>query len=260
MKKVFALLLVFIVITKSLLAQTTISVRINSANDDYEEFLKASGSQTQSKTIGGMDAGSSDLEFGAESSGNDPQMVGLRFNNINIPKGSLITGAYIQFKVDAINKNSDPCIVHIKVQDSDSAETFSSNNFDLTKRSKLSDSVTWSVSGNSWKTVGAATPEQRTTNISSLIQNIVNRNGWKSNNSIALFLYGSGTREVESYDGDAPGAPLLVVNFVAPQTIMKRISSADDDMEEWIAAKGGQTQSKTVGALDAGSSDLEFGT
>ena len=76
MKKVFALLLVFIVITKSLLAQTTISVRINSANDDYEEFLKASGSQTQSKTIGGMDAGSSDLEFGAESSGNDPQMVG----------------------------------------------------------------------------------------------------------------------------------------------------------------------------------------
>ena len=260
MKKVFTLLLVFIVITKSLLAQTTISVRINSANDDYEEFLKASGSQTQSKTIGGMDAGSSDLEFGAESSGNDPQMVGLRFNTINIPKGSLITGAYIQFKVDAINKNSDPCIVHIKVQDSDSAETFSSNNFDLTKRSKLSDSVTWSVSGNSWKTVGAATPEQRTTNISSLIQNIVNRNGWKSNNSIALFLYGSGTREVESYDGDAPGAPLLVVNFVAPQTIMKRISSADDDMEEWIAAKGGQTQSKTVGALDAGSSDLEFGT
>lgn len=260
MKKVFALLLVFIVITKSLLAQTTVSVRINSATDDFEEWLKPIGSQTQSKTIGGMDNGSSDLEFGTEASGNDPQMVGLRFNNLNIPQGALITNAYIQFKVDAISKNSNPCVVFVKAQDTDSAGTFTSNNFDLTSRLKFKDSVVWGVSGASWGTVGSASADQRTTDISTLVQQIVNRSGWKNNNSVAFFLYGSGTREVESFDGDAPGAPLLVVQYVESKKISKRISAADDDMEEWLPAKTGQTQSKSVGSLDAGSSDLEFGT
>ena len=244
----------------TIFAQKTVSVRINSATDDFEEWLKPVGGQTQSKTIGSMDVGSSDLEFGTESSGNDPQMVGLRFGNLNIPKGSLILNAYIQFKVDATSKNNDPCIVHFKIQDSDSASTFTANNFDLTSRNKLSDSITWSVSGSSWGVVGSASIDQRSADLSTLIQKTINRSGWKAGNALALFLYGSGTREVESYDGDATSAPQLVITYVEPVTISKRIAAADDDMEEWISPKSGQTQSKTIGALDAGSSDLEFGT
>ena len=90
MKKIFALLTICISL-QSLLAQSTISVRINSANDDYEEFLKASGSQTQSKTIGSMDVGSSDLEFGTESSGNDPQMVGsVSYTHLTLPTKRIV--------------------------------------------------------------------------------------------------------------------------------------------------------------------------
>ncbi len=248
------------VLSQILMSQSSVSVRINSATDDFEEWLKPIGTQTQSKTVGGMDAGSSDLEFGTEASGNDPQMVGLRFNNLNIPQGALITNAYIQFKVDAFSKNSNPCVVFIKAQDTDSAGTFTSINFDLTSRLKLKDSVVWNVSGASWGTVGSAAADQRTTDISILVQQLVNRSGWKNNNSVAFFLYGSGTREVESFDGDAQGAPLLVVQYVETKKITKRISAADDDMEEWLPAKTGQTQSKSVGSLDAGSSDLEFGT
>jgi len=237
------------------------ATRIAAADDDQEEFIAPKTGQTQSKTVGTLDAGSSDLEFGTEGGGNDPQMVGMRFTNINIPKGSMITNAYIQFTVDAINKNNDPCVVSIKAEANDSAKIFEpSVSFNITKRTKTSDSVVWNVSGTSWGTVGAATVEQRTPNLKKLIESIMSRSGWKQNNPIALYLTGSGTREVESYDGDAPKAPLLVIEYIPVKTMSIRINAADDDQEEWIPATGSQTQSKTVGNLDPGSSDLEFGT
>jgi hypothetical protein len=239
----------------------TLSTRINAADDDQEEWLPAKSGQTQAKTVGSLDPGSSDLEFGGEAAGNDPQMVGMRFTNINIPKGSLITNAYIQFTVDAINKNNSPCNIIIKGEASDSAVMYNpASAYNITSRSKTTDSVTWAVSGNSWNTVGAATAEQRTSNLKTLVQSLITRNGWKSGNPLAFYMYGTGTREVESYDGDAPKAPMLVIEYIPSSTMSVRVNSADDDQEEWTPAKAGQTQAKTVGSLDPGSSDLELGT
>ncbi|MEY4002832.1 MAG: hypothetical protein RIT07_874 [Bacteroidota bacterium] len=242
-------------------AQKTLSVRISTADDDQEEWIKPISGQTQSKTIGNLDPGSSDLEFGTESTGNDPQMVGLRFTNINIPKGSIILSAYIQFTVDAVSKNNDPCKVFIKGENTDSSKIFEpSIAYNITSRNKTSDSIVWDVTGATWNTVGSATLDQRTPNIKALIQAIIDRQGWKQGNPATFFLYGTGTREVESFDGDAPKAPMLVINYVEPLLFSSRIAAADDDQEEFIPAVSPQTQSKTIGSLDAGSSDLEFGT
>ncbi len=248
-------------ITQDLFGQKTLNVRIGAADDDQEEWLPAKSGQTQSKTVGGLDAGSSDLEFGTEASGNDPQLVGLRFTNINIPKGSIILSAYIQFTVDAIGKNNDPCTVFIKGEASDSSLIFNpAVSYNISSRSRTNDSIVWNVTGSSWATVGAASAEQRTPNLKLLIEQMINRGGWKSGNPLTFLMYGTGTREVESYDGDAPKAAMLVINYIEPKTLMSRINAADDDQEEWLPAKSGQTQSKTVGSLDPGSSDLEFGT
>ncbi len=255
-RKLLAVILFFTAVLNAQ-AQKTISVRISEADDDQEEWLNAKSGQTQSKTVGSLDPGSSDLEFGTEASGNDPQMVGMRFNKIQIPKGSIILNAYIQFTVDAIGKNNDPCNIFIKGEQSDSSLIFNtSSSFNITSRSKTSDSVLWNVSGSTWGTVGAATADQRTPNLKAIIERIMNRQGWKQGNPLTFFMYGTGTREVESFDGDAPKAPLLVITYVEPVTLSVRINAADDDQEEWIAATN---QTKTVGLLDAGSSDLEFG-
>ena len=259
-RKLLAVILFFTAVLNAQ-AQKTISVRISEADDDQEEWLNAKSGQTQSKTVGSLDPGSSDLEFGTEASGNDPQMVGMRFNKIQIPKGSIILNAYIQFTVDAIGKNNDPCNIFIKGEQSDSSLIFNtSSSFNITSRSKTSDSVLWNVSGSTWGTVGAATADQRTPNLKAIIERIMNRQGWKQGNPLTFFMYGTGTREVESFDGDAPKAPLLVITYIEPQTLNVRISSIDDDQEEWLPAVSPNTQSKTVGALDGGSSDLEFGT
>jgi hypothetical protein len=46
-----------------------------------------------------------------------------------------------------------------------------------------------------------------------VIQEIVNRPGWASGNSLVLLITGSGTRTAEAYDGDPSGAPLLKVTY-----------------------------------------------
>lgn len=245
----------FIFLMNRVSAQQTLSVRINSSFDDMEEWI--AGPPTQTKPVGDIDWNSSDLEFGYESSTQDPQLVGLRFTNISIPKGSIILKAYIQFTVDAVSKNADPCNVVIRYEPVSNASPLDSAKFNLTIRSKSSDSVYWSVGGTGWNTVGTAGPDQRTPDLKNLIQNLINTGGWNSGNAMTFFLKGTGTREVESFDGDAAKAPLLVIEYVAASSLSSRISAPFDDIEEWLP---GANQTKTVGDIDWNSSDIEFGT
>jgi len=193
----------------SLFAQKTISVRINNAFDDLEEWI--AGPPTQTKDIGSIDWNSSDLEFGYESSTADPQLVGLRFTNIGIPKGSLITNAYIQFTVDATSKNADPCRVVIRMDPAANSAALDPNKFHLSKRAKSTDSIVWNVADKTkWATEGQAGVEQRTPNMAALMQQTINKESRESGNAVRLLLQGTGSSEVESYDGDEPKAHLLV--------------------------------------------------
>ena len=63
---------------------TTISVRVIGDNNDAEE-----------QTDNSVDIGSSDLELGEDGSAD--QICGMRFQDINIPPGSIINNAYIEF-------------------------------------------------------------------------------------------------------------------------------------------------------------------
>lgn len=229
--------------------------RINSALDDLEEFIPARAGQTNGRPVGSVDSGSSDVELGCESPGNtDPQLIGLRFTNINIPKGTKIARAYIQFTVDAIGKNTDPCNLVIRAETNDNPLTFNESlTFDLANRPKTADSVTTQMGP--WTAIGQAGENQRTGDISKLIQQTIDRAGWVSGNPIALYITGTGTREADSYDGDAANAPLLVIEYGEPQTVNVRVNSNADDQEERLA--GSQY---AVGTLDIGSSDLELGT
>ncbi|MBU6339907.1 MAG: DUF839 domain-containing protein [Bacteroidetes bacterium] len=238
----------------SLCAQQSITVQVNTINDDLEEYLPG---PNQTKTVGAIDAGSSDLELGTETAGNiDPQLVGVRFTDVNIPKNAWILSAYLQFEVDNTSKNTDPCNLWIKAQDSDNPLTFEIAPFNLSKRPTLPDSIYWSVPSGSWSTIGANGPDQRSANIARLVQALVNRDGWASGNAMAFFIQGTGLREAESYDGTATGACKLIINFVPTNSLTAQVGAAEDDLEEYLP---GTNQTKTVGTLDAGSSDLELG-
>ncbi len=221
----------------------TIQVRINSGNDDVEER----GANATSNP-GEMYFNSSDLELVNDGSGRGDQVIGMRFNNVAIPQGAVITNAYIQFTVDEDDAQAGTVV--LKAEDVDNSGAFVNSNFNVSGRTTTGDSVLWQNIPQ-WPVVGVAGPDQQTPNIASLVQAVVNRGGWSSGNSLTIIASGDGERTAESYDGSAGQAPLLVVEFVVPQTATFEILTDNDDAEEDLNASG---------AMDLGSSDLELTT
>jgi len=162
-------------------------------SDDYGEETNSDGS---------MYLTSSDLEFCYD---HHLQTVGVHFNAVNIPQGATITSAYIQFQVDETSSGS--VSVTIKGQDADNASTFSSTDYDITNRTTTSASVTWSIPD--WNTVGEEGTNQKSPELKTILQEIVNRSGWSSGNSMVFVVSGSSTSVHRTAEND----PVLHISY-----------------------------------------------
>lgn len=218
----------------------TIQVSINSSNDDVEEK-----GANASSSPGSMYFDSSDLELVNDGSRGN-QVIGLRFNSISIPQGAVITNSYVQFTVDEDDDQAGS--LNIRVEDVDNSAAFANVDYNVSGRTTVNDSVVW-INIPVWSVVGQADSDQKTPDISSLIQSVVNRGGWASGNSLSVIIDGTGERTAEAYDGVISSAPQLVVEFVVPQTITLDLLSDSDDAEEDLSASG---------AMDLTSTDLEL--
>ncbi|MFK8081482.1 MAG: hypothetical protein AB8B97_14435, partial [Granulosicoccus sp.] len=174
---------------------TVIESRIISRNDDAEE-----------DTVGAIELRSSDLELGVESTA---QTLGLRFTGVDIPAGATITAASIQFTVDEPNRAASSLTFYGEANGNTAAFTGSDGN--VSSRPRTVASVDWSPAP--WTIVGASGNDQRTPDLSVIIQEIVNQGGWRDNNALVVLIVGSGQRTAESFDGDNSRAPVLRVEF-----------------------------------------------
>lgn len=174
---------------------TVLDVRVASGTDDAEE-----------RTSGGVGLTSSDLEL--VSDGNE-QTVGIRFTGITIPQGATISYASIQFQVD--ESSSAATSLTLQGEAVDNSVTFSTANGNISSRSRTSAAIPWTPPA--WNTVGEAGADQRTPNIASAIQEIVNRGGWLSGNALAIIVTGSGSRVAESFNGSSAAAALLHIEY-----------------------------------------------
>lgn len=177
----------------------SLDIRVNASSDDAEQYVDGN-------SAGLVDLNSSDLEMVFEAA---TQTVGMRFNAVSIPPGATITQAYIQFTTD--ETGSAGATLQVWGQASDNAPTFTSAAGNISARPKTSASVVWNPPP--WTTIGAAGPEQRTPDIAAVIQEIIDRPGWTSGNSLAVTVDGTGKRVAESYDGVPSAAPLLHVEY-----------------------------------------------
>jgi len=187
--------------------------RVSASSDDAEE------------QAGPADLTSSDLELAL-----DPnlglQTIGMRFNNLNIPQGAVITNAYIQFTVDE-TVNDDPCNLTIYGEAHDNAPTFASITNNIKSRARTAATASWSPPA--WLTVNAAGPEQKTPDISAVIQEIVSRSGYTSASSIVLIIDGTGRRTAESANGPQGTAPELCVQYLHAGNAMQRTAPSTPD-------------------------------
>jgi hypothetical protein len=179
-------------------AGKTLDVPVAVGSDDAEENVATGATSTTS----------TDLQM--TTAGTARQLVGMRFANLAIPPGSLITKAYVQFEVDEVSTGA--ASLRIRGQAANDALTFTKTSGNISSRARTTASVAWLP--RSWPTVQVHGVSQRTPDLSRIIQEIVDRPGWVSGNALALIVSGTGRRTAESSNGTY--APILHLEFQTP--------------------------------------------
>ncbi len=172
-----------------------IDSRIEFSHDDAEEKTN------------GISLESSQLELVHISSGD--QTLGFRFRDVTIPNGATIDDAYLEFT--AKKNGTGSYSLTIKGEDvNNSAEFATSPTNNISSRTMTTASQNWEP--DPW-TIDLA---YQTTDISDIIEEIVNRTGWNSGNNLSLIITGNGSskkRKAYSFDSAPSKAPKLHVEY-----------------------------------------------
>ncbi len=156
----------------------TFERRTEGSHEGVEEHLNG----------GDIARSSTDLEMPYEDSGpSDPQLVGLRFQNINVPPGAVIVNAYVQFLADSEKLTGGPVNLIIWGQKELEPINFTSEPaFMISTAPRTEAIVKWSNIP-AW-TSSEANLASRTTNIASVIQEIIDQPGWASGDVLIIII------------------------------------------------------------------------
>ncbi len=157
-------------------------------------------------------------------------LTGLRFSNLSIPQGAEILEADVRMTVQIPAYQNRPITLTWQAEAIDDSPTFSSAKNDISRRNLTTASVTETPSP-VWNVAGE---EVVSADISTIIQEVVNRSGWKNGNALSLIVKTSSSNfayvGMESFDGNAAAAPVLRVKIraygsdtVAVKTVRQRL-------------------------------------
>ena len=184
------------------LSVTIVQQRVTQSSDDAEELLATDPVYLDS----------TDLEFTADL--NRPQAdqtVGIRFRGLDIPRGAMITRAYIEFTTN--EASSDPTSLQIDGEAADDSITFTTAPANISQRSRTTAFQPWDNLA-PWAEVGTLT---QTPELKAIVQEIVDRENWAPGNALTFIITGIGRRVATSFDGNPAEAPKLYIEYVANQ-------------------------------------------
>jgi uncharacterized protein YjiK len=207
----------------------SLTVPVSQASDDAEERL----------SNGRMYLTGADLELAVD--GSRAQAVGLRFADVGLPAGAVVSNAYVQFTVDEVTTGD--ANLTVQGQAADSPPTFTSTAGDVSSRPRTTAAVPWAPEP--WSNKGSRGPDQRTPNLWSVVQEIVDRPGWSHGNSLVLVITGTGDRRAESFDGTAD--PVLHVDYSVGGTRQNRAPTVDAGLDQTITLPAAASLSGSIG-------------
>ncbi|MBU1013347.1 MAG: hypothetical protein KKG99_10095, partial [Bacteroidetes bacterium] len=184
----------------------SLSVSVQSMGNVFERRISTSAGDAEEGENGTVQLSSSDLELVYEY-GPGNQIVGLYFNDLNLPKNSQIIKAYIEFTADEIGLSETA--LTISVEDSLNPTIFSSETGNISSRQMLPTTISWS-NIEPWL---AEHYRHVSPDISPLIQEKVDNDLWTEGNSIVFTISGTGKRTAKSFNGGELVAPLLHVEY-----------------------------------------------
>jgi len=185
-----------------------------SAPPPINEWSITAGSDDAEEDVGGsasfvIDLTSTDLELMHDNNPADPldeQVVGLRFVGIAIPKGSTITEAWVQFDADDVDDPEHVGNAYILIDGelNPAPVTFENTPNNITGRPRTTAQVSWT--SEPWPVDGGTHQKALTPDISSIIQEIVDQDGWAGSALVLIFSQDPATpsvghRECESFNG-----------------------------------------------------------
>lgn len=196
-------------------------------NQTITEVIPESYGDVEVTSGGSTYKTSSDLDAGTD-------YIGLTFDSLNIPQGATILEADLTMTGRSCSGScgsSDP-VVAIQAHDAGDSGNIS-NASDYSSRSKTSASASWNM-GSVW----VNNQEYTSPDISSVIQEVVNRGDWDYGNNMTLFLdrdSSSNHREAYSYDSDPTKAPKLRIKVQGTVDSNYGIKSVRERLLEIVA-------------------------
>ncbi|MTE25696.1 fibronectin type III domain-containing protein [Winogradskyella ouciana] len=177
---------------------TVFMAEVSASSDDAEEKVGS----------GSVSTSSSDLELVFDG---DDQIIGVRFNNVEIPESASVIRAYIQFSTDERLSTQPTTNLTIHGELAANSSTFTSATNNISSRTTTSNSTPWSDL-EAWGSIDNVGYYQRTPDLSDEMNEIIALPGWVQGNPITFIISGTGERVANAYEDSGP-APKLVVLF-----------------------------------------------
>lgn len=133
--------------------------------------------------------------------------IGMRFSGLAIPVGARIDSAVIEMV--AAGSDSGATNLTIVGEAADNAAAYADVAGSISGRPKTGASVAWAPPA--W--TAGTTYAYRTDDLRGVLQEIVSRPGWQSDNAAAFMFTGTGFRRAAAFDSGAAKAPRLVVSY-----------------------------------------------
>ena len=225
----------------------SLNVRIAADTDDVREQINYACNATYSLYMGSAGPG---FQFGAA----------LRFLNITIPQGSTILTAKITFQAQDSRDNED-CNLKLMGIDEDNCAAFdlSGNPNALRSRPVYQDDDTYGTFKTdamvNWYFIPAWTVNSNydTPDISTIIQEIIDRVGWSSGNAIGIVSrdYSSiedppAGRTAKDYGDDDAVCPYLQITYSLPTTTTSTSTSTSTTTSTTTTATSSSTSTSTT--------------
>lgn len=201
------------------IAVTPVVVPVASSGDDAEESATGVVSLT-----------GSDLELVNDTPGGaGDQWVGLRFENVRIPRRAVVRDARLQFTAD--EPGTLATVLQIGMEASADAFPFSSAPRDVSSRARLPWWVRWEPPA--WG-MGQSGEGQRTPNLAPFVQAAIDREGWLPGNALVFVVRGTGRRTADAFDKPG-GVPVrLTVEFAVEPAVTP---AYQEWMDRWFPSE-----------------------
>jgi hypothetical protein len=184
-------------------------------NRTITRSIATSWDDVRSPEEGGLVADEAVAYLGA-GDGSQPNIGGFRFTNLNIPPGATIDA--VQFSLVKVDSASTPLRLDLAFEASDNAASFGA---DAPPGNRIITGTTLTFSAEQAFVASQRYTLGDPTLLAASLQEVVNRSGWRTGNSVTLIAYGpvdpAWTRlAFATADAGSDHAPTLTVTYRMP--------------------------------------------